>query len=134
MHSRIKVIAIGAVLLAISFAVYIVLPSNAIYLNAVIINFMLGLFFIYAVRSQYFAVIDDAGIPVNLTGRVSGIVSCLGYTPDLFMYTLVGSWMDNYGRAGFDMTWAYAVVCAILCVFFSFILSRLIKKPLKASL
>ena len=38
MHSRIKVIAIGAVLLAISFAVYIVLPSNAIYLNAVIIN------------------------------------------------------------------------------------------------
>lgn len=132
MNSRIKVIGIGAVLLAISFAVYIVLPSDAVYLNAVIVNFMLGLFFIYAVRSQYFAVIDDAGIPVNLTGRVSGIVSCLGYTPDLFMYTLVGSWMDTYGRAGFDMTWAYAVVCAILCVVFSIILSKLIKKPLSS--
>lgn len=130
MHSRIKVIGIGATLLALSFAVYIILPSNAVYLNAVIINFMLGLCFIYAVRSQYFAVIDDTGIPVHLTGRVSGLVSCLGYTPDLFMYTLVGSWMDNYGRTGFDMTWIYAIVCAIFCVIFCIILNKIIKKPL----
>jgi len=97
-------------------------------LVAIVANFFLGLFFIYAVRSQYFAVHDDAGIPLNMSGRVSGIASCLGYTPDLFMYTLVGSWMDNYGRTGYNMTWVYAMAAAILCAVITFILSRIVKK------
>lgn len=44
------------------------------------------------------------------------------------MYTLVGSWMDNYGRTGYNMTWAYAMVAAVLCAIITFILSRIVKK------
>ena len=128
LHSRIKVVGGGAALLAISFALYLVLPVNASLVMAVIVNFVLGLIFIYAVRSQYFAIHDDAGIPMSLSGRVSGIASALGYAPDLFMYTLVGSWMDKYGAAGFKMTWAYAAVAAVLCVLLSLLLSRVLKK------
>lgn len=126
--SRFKVIIGGCIGLAASFGLFIVLPANASLIVAVVANFFLGLFFIYAVRSQYFAVHDDAGIPVNMSGRVSGIASCLGYTPDLFMYTLVGGWMDNYGRNGFKMTWVYAMVAAILCAIITYILSRIVKK------
>jgi sugar phosphate permease len=126
--SRFKVIIGGCIGLAASFGLFIILPANASIVVAVVANFFLGLFFIYAVRSQYFAVHDDAGIPVNMSGRVSGIASCLGYTPDLFMYTLVGGWMDNYGRNGFKMTWVYAMVAAILCAIITFILSRIVKK------
>ena len=95
---------------------------------AIVVNFFLGLIFIYAVRSQYFAIHEDAGIPMELSGRVSGIAPALGYLPDMFMYTLVGSWMDQYGAAGFKMTWAYAMVAAVLCVLFSLVLGRIIKK------
>lgn len=126
--SRFAVIIGGCIGLAASFGLFIVLPANASLVVAIVANFFLGLFFIYAVRSQYFAVHDDAGIPVNMSGRVSGIASCLGYTPDLFMYTLVGGWMDNYGRTGYNMTWAYAMVAAILCAIITFILSRIVKK------
>lgn len=126
--SRFKVIIGGCIGLAASFGLFIVLPANASLVVAIVANFFLGLFFIYAVRSQYFAVHDDAGIPVNMSGRVSGIASCLGYTPDLFMYTLVGGWMDNYGRTGYNMTWAYAMVAALLCAVITFILSRIVKK------
>lgn len=128
LHSRIKVIAGGCILLAISFGLFIILPVKASLVGAVIVNFIFGLVFIYAVRSQYFAVHDDAGIPLEMSGRVSGIASALGYTPDIFMYTLVGSWMDNYGANGFKMTWAYAVVASLLCVVMAFVLSRVIKK------
>lgn len=127
LHSRIKVVGGGCILLAVSFALYIVLPVNASLVMAVIVNFIMGLIFIYAVRSQYFAIHDDAGISMELSGRVSGIASAIGYAPDLFMYTLVGSWMDQYGAAGFKMTWAYAAVAALLCVVLSFVLSRSIK-------
>lgn len=126
--SRFKVIIGGCIGLALSFGLFIVMPSKASLCVMVVANFFVGLFFIYAVRSQYFAVHDDAGIPLNMSGRVSGIASCLGYTPDIFMYTLVGSWMDNYGRTGYNMTWAYAMIAAVLCAIITFILSRIVKK------
>lgn len=128
LKSRFKVIIGGCIGLALSFGLFIVVPSKASLCVMVVANFFVGLFFIYAVRSQYFAVHDDAGIPLNMSGRVSGIASCLGYTPDIFMYTLVGSWMDNYGRTGYNMTWAYAMVAAVLCAIITFILSRIAKK------
>ncbi len=128
LHSRMKVIIGGCMGLAISFALYIFLPAEASMYTAVIINFFFGLLFIYAVRSQYFAVHQDAGISIHLSGRVSGISSALGYLPDVFMYTLVGGWMDSYGRTGFNMTWIYAIAAAVLCVILTLILSRIVKK------
>ncbi len=127
LHSRIKVIIGGCVGLILSFGAYILLPGKASSLTAVIVNFFFGLIFIYAVRSQYFAVHDDAKIPIHLSGRVSGIASALGYMPDMFMYTLVGSWMDSYGRTGYNMTWVYAMVAAALCIVLTFILSKVVK-------
>ena len=130
LHSRIKVIVIGCALLACSFGLFIVLPIQAGLVTAVIANFICGLVFIYAVRSQYFAVHQDAGVTTEMSGRVSGIASAVGYTPDLFMYTLVGGWMDQYGAQGFKMTWGYAVVAALACIVVALILSKVIKnKP-----
>lgn len=133
LHSRIKVIAGGCIGLILSFGAYILLPGNASLGGAVILNFFIGLVLIYAVRSQYFAVHDDAGIPLHLSGRVSGIASALGYLPDVFMYTLVGGWMDSYGRTGYNMTWAYAMVAAALCIVLSIVLSKVVKtgKPIE---
>lgn len=128
LHSRIKILIGGCILLALSFGLFIILPVNASLVGVVVVNFLFGLLFIYAVRSQYFAVHGDAGIPLEMSGRVSGIVSCLGYSPDLFMFALVGSWMDKHGAAGFKMTWAYAMIAALLCVGFSILLSRIVKK------
>lgn len=128
LHSRVKVLVGGCIGLAASFALYIFMPADVSLYTAVIINFFFGLVFIYAVRSQYFAVHADAGIPESMSGRVSGIASTLGYMPDVFMYTLVGSWMDQYGRTGYNMTWTYAIVAAILCVVLSLILNVIIKK------
>lgn len=127
LHSRMKVIMGGCAGLILSFGAYILLPDKASLLTAVIVNFFIGLVFIYAVRSQYFAVHDDAKIPLHLSGRVSGIASALGYMPDMFMYTLVGSWMDSYGRTGYNMTWVYAMVAAALCIVLTFILSKVVK-------
>ncbi len=129
MGSRIKIIMIGAIGLAISFAAFIALPVNVSLLNIVIANFIFGLFFVYVVRSQYFAIIDDANIPVSLTGRVSGIVSCLGYLPDVFMYTMVGGWLDTHaGKTGFNMMFVYAIVMALACFVLSIALHIIVKK------
>ena len=127
--SRIKVIIGGAVLTAFSYGLFLILPADKGLLAIVLGNFVAGMFFIYLIRSQYFAIIDDAGIPVSKTGRVSGIVSCLGYLPDVFMYTMIGGWLDNNtGKTGFNMMFIYAIVMAAGCVISALALTYTIKK------
>ena len=36
--------------------------------------------------------------------------------------------MDSYGRRGYNMTWIYAIVAALLCVVLTFVLSKVVKK------
>lgn len=132
--SKIKVIVGGGILLAVSFAAYIILPVETTLVNAVITNFIIGLFLIYAVRALYFAIIDDANIPVEKSGRVSGFMSFIGYTPDIFMYTMVGKWMDsNPGKSGFNMMFVYAIAMALLCVVFALILGVVRKRDAKVN-
>ena len=127
--SRIKVILGGVFLFALSFLGFFFLPAEAALVNIVIANFIFGLFLIYIIRSLYFAIIDDANIDVSMTGRVSGFVSCLGYTPDIFMYTMVGGWIDSYaGKQGYNMMFLYGVAMAVLCLVFGIALSVIIKK------
>ena len=69
-----------------------------------------------------------------MTGRVSGIVSCLGYLPDVFMYTMIGGWLDaNPGKAGFNMMFMYAIAMGVGCIIFSFVLTAIIKKDKAAA-
>jgi len=44
----------------------------------------------YSLRGLYFAIIEEAKTPANLTGTVVGIISVVGFTPDIFMSLLSG--------------------------------------------
>ena len=56
---------------------------------------------VYALRGVYFSVFGRAGIPVAATGTAVGIVSIVGYTPDIFMGPVIGWVLDGSpGGAG----------------------------------
>ena len=129
LHSRLKVIGGAAALLALSWAAFLVIPVSAGALWMVMGNFFLGVVLVYAIRSQYFADIDDAGIDVAVTGRVSGILSTFGYLPDVFIFSLAGSWIDSYaGKAGYDRVFLYAAAMGVLCVVISLSLLAVIRR------
>ncbi|MFT6396633.1 MAG: nitrate/nitrite transporter NarK [Bradymonadia bacterium] len=54
---------------------------------------------VYAVRGLYFALFGEAQVPAALTGTAAGLVSVVGYTPDIFMGPLMGYFLDNYEGA-----------------------------------
>lgn len=131
-HSRLKVIGGAAILLAISWASFIFIPVNAAALPAVLINFLIGVMLVYTIRSQYFADISEAGIDINITGRVSGILSTFGYMPDVFLLTLTGSWIDKYADAtGYKMVFAYAAAMGVVCMIIAFLLYTIVNKSKK---
>ena len=50
---------------------------------------------IYALRGLYFAITKEGNIPVALTGTAVGIMSVVGYTPDIFMGPVMGYLLDR---------------------------------------
>lgn len=54
---------------------------------------------VYAARSLYFAVMKKGKIPILLTGTAVGIISLVGFTPDIFMGPLLGWFLDGFPGA-----------------------------------
>jgi len=50
---------------------------------------------VYAARSLYFAVMQKGKIPLALTGTAVGLISLIGYTPDIFAGPAMGYLLDN---------------------------------------
>jgi len=50
---------------------------------------------IYATRSLYFAVMQSGNISLKFTGTAVGLVSLVGYTPDIFSGPVIGFLLDN---------------------------------------
>lgn len=49
----------------------------------------------YALRSLYFAVLQEGHIPLAVTGTAVGIISVVGYTPDIFVGPIMGYLLDS---------------------------------------
>jgi len=80
----------------------------------------IGLFFgsilivatgVYAARSLYFAVMEKGQIPLILTGTAVGLISLIGYTPDIFAGPAIGYLLDSSsGAKGHqDVFWMLAL-------------------------
>ncbi len=50
---------------------------------------------VYAARSLYFAVMQRGKIPLVLTGTAVGLISLIGYTPDIFAGPAIGYLLEN---------------------------------------
>lgn len=56
---------------------------------------------IFALRGLYFAIMQEGRVPLTYTGSAVGLVSLIGYTPDVFMGPLMGHLLDgNPGELG----------------------------------
>lgn len=98
-------------------------------------NFTLciGISFVFAfaytgIRGLYFAVPSETGIPVQLSGVATGIISFLGYLPDAFFPKIAGTWLDTYGLKGYDYIWYYAIFSAVATAIACFACCRYVKK------
>ena len=97
----------GANVSIVSFIILVVtglLIASGIFESLVAISLVIllsTLIGVYAVRGIYFALMQDAAIPVQATGTAVGIMSVIGFLPDVFMGPLMGWLLDgNPGPTG----------------------------------
>lgn len=76
----------------------------------------------YALRAIYFAVFGDLNIPGHLIGTTVGIVSLVGFLPDMFFGSLTGYLIDSYtGVTGYHYVFIFTGFTMLIGSFCSFI-------------
>jgi sugar phosphate permease len=85
----------------------------------------------YAVRALYFSVFNEGCVPVKITGTAVGIISIVGYTPDIFATPIIGYLLDNYpGPLGYQYLFMMLFLFSLLGLIASINFSKNLKNSL----
>ncbi|EMI18680.1 Major facilitator superfamily MFS-1 [Rhodopirellula maiorica SM1] len=73
---------------------------------------------VFALRGLYFAIMQEGDVPFHYTGTAVGVVSAIGYTPDVFMGPMMGKLLDDSpGALGHQHLFAMVALFALIgCV------------------
>ena len=108
--ARMVWISFGA--LAGCWAILDLLDASPEILVIVYTNLVITYFGVYALRGLYFALLEQTRVPHTVTGAAVGLVSLIGYTPDIFVGPIAGRLIDNYpGVTGYQ--YFYLLLCVV---------------------
>ena len=125
-------VALSLAITAISFALFALTPSDPSVLPLVIVNVAISATFIFALRGIYFALLEEGGIPLALTGTAAGVASALGFVPDIYMPVVGGYLLDTYpGVTGYRLLFGFVAVLALAGFIAALLILRLQKVRIK---
>lgn len=91
---------VASIIGGVLFATGIIAPTTTALFFISVIAIAIG---VYSARALYFAVMQEGKIPLVLTGTAVGLISLVGYTPDIFAGPTYGYLLDsNPGEPGFQ--------------------------------
>ena len=102
---------------ALLFSLGVITYSKTLFFLSSIFILALG---VYSLRAIYFSVMEKGEIPLPLTGTAVGIVSLIGYTPDIFIGPLMGYFLDQYkGILGHQYVFGLMAIFSLIGFFTS---------------
>ncbi|WP_405371220.1 nitrate/nitrite transporter [Nonlabens sp. Asnod2-A12] len=97
---------------ALIFASGQIEPHTTLLFGFTIITVATG---VYAFRTLYFSAIQEGKIPMAVTGTAVGLMSIVGFTPDIFMGPIMGILIDNSpGELGFQKVFLMLSIFALI--------------------
>lgn len=89
---------------------------------------------IYGLRGIYFAVMDEIDIPISATGTAVGLMSVLGYTPDVFISPIMGYVLDTFpGAQGHHYVFGIIAIAGIIGLVAVLLLQKIVKSSVNQS-
>ena len=74
-------------------SLFLVSPSSLIE-TIIFGNIIISFIGVYAIRGIYFALLDETNTSFNITGTAVGLISVIGFTPDIFFHSIAGRILD----------------------------------------
>lgn len=82
----------------------------------------------FTINGTMFSIQSELGIPVRMSATAINIATLIGYLPDMFVHTLFGKWLDQYGDAGYRTIFIYTIVTTAIAIVVAFIAVNQAKK------
>ena len=111
-------------------------PGDAM-LYFIYANVFVTLLAVYGLRGVYFALLEENRTPPFVTGAAVGLVSLIGFTPEIFFAPITGRILDaNPGLVGFQHYFLFLAAIALAGIVVTMTLLRLrqVQRPWPASL
>ena len=89
-----RVISITFVLLLLSYSILAVSTPFLLITNIIYANLIVTFIAVFAIRGVYFALLEETTISKNITGTAVGLISVIGFTPDVFFAAITGRLLD----------------------------------------
>lgn len=110
-----RIIAVTFFVLVLSYGGLAIAAPSASWLNFIYANMLVSFFAVFALRGIYFALLQEIKTPKHLTGSTVGLVSLVGYTPDIFFAPITGRILDNApGLAGHQHYFMFLAGVAVI--------------------
>lgn len=110
-----RAVAIAFVICTIGYVGLVLLPGDRSWLWALWIQVAAIAVAVFALRGIYFALLEEGNVPVAMTGTAVGLISTIGFLPDVFAYPMAGWFVDSFGATtGYRRYFAVLAVAAAL--------------------
>ncbi|MGF1508427.1 MAG: nitrate/nitrite transporter [Myxococcota bacterium] len=106
-----RTMILGLSVLGVAMAILAITPPEADAVWSLWLAAAMSSAAAWGLRGVYYAMLSDAAIPIHQTGAAVGMVSVIGYTPDILVPFTVGWMLDRV-----DPTLAYRGLFAALAV------------------
>jgi MFS family permease len=127
MNSVSKAIIIAAVGAIATIMIIMNVPASTNMYIVLVLTLLISLF-TYIGRANMFAVQSEVKIAEKYSATAAGITCAIGFSPDLFQFTIFGGWLDKYGNQGYKYIFIYTIVILALGIVNSILAIRFRKK------
>lgn len=113
-YSKVSVLVIALFLAALSLLGLMAAPRISSHVLLVFLVLFIGIL-TYAIRGLYWSLLDRCNIPVTTMGLAIGLISVLGYSPDVFLPLINGYLTQTFpGVFGYQLYFGYVAAMAAL--------------------
>ena len=111
--SKVSVLFWALLLAALSLVGLIAAPAHSPQAMLVVLVLFIGIL-TYAIRGLYWSLLDDCKVPTHCAGLAIGLISVLGYSPDVFVPLINGYVTQTFpGAHGYQLYFGYIAAIAL---------------------
>ncbi|MEY1589008.1 MFS transporter [Burkholderia sp. Bmkn7] len=111
--SKVSVLFWALLLAALSLVGLIAAPAHSPQAMLVVLVLFIGIL-TYAIRGLYWSLLDDCKVPAHCAGLAIGLISVLGYSPDVFVPLINGYVTQTFpGAHGYQLYFGYIAAIAL---------------------
>lgn len=121
-----RVIAIFFVVLATSYALLGFAPVSGFAVHYLYANIIVTFVTVFGIRGVYFALIEETKINRKVTGTAVGLISVIGFTPEVYFASIAGRLLDAApGIAGHQHVFLMLAGFAVIGIMATVLLARI---------